>query len=362
MHPLDPPQKTGPQPYHQGGFVGNDPWYGKDVFYKIDAEAWCGSSRVDISQVPWPATILRWNDEWFWLEVAWVRKCDVLLPKQAVAYFSELIAKDPDNAQWWCRRADAKCGEGAISDYSEAIRLDPRNVDAYRGRAYDRKCLEHYESAILDLTEAMHLDSNNADILWERASVRQLKGDYELALSDLTEAIRLDPNDTCAFASRAEVRSQLGNLDGAVQDLTEIIRLDPNNDRAYTSRAEILFNRGDIEATINDYVEVLKTHPDHYRLTERVAWWRATHPDEAHRNGKQAVEFATRLCETPVFSWQMIITAAAYAEAGDFESAVTWAERAMFSNDVGEANQRRLDLYRRNQPYREPPVMNIDFR
>lgn len=362
MHLLDPPNIIGPQPYHQGGFVGNDPWYGKDVFYKVDAEAWCGSSRVDISQLPWPATILRWNDEWFWLEIAWVRKSDVLFPKQAVAYFSELIAQDPQNAEWWCRRADAQRGEDAIRDYSEAIRLDPENVAAFRGRAYARKSLNNYESAILDLTAALHLDSSNAEILCERASVRQLKGDCELAIADLTDAIRIDPNDICAFASRAELRSQMSDFEGALLDLTEIIRLAPDNDRAYIDRAEILFIQGDIEATINDYVEALRIQPGNYRLIERVAWWRATHPNVTHRDGKQAVEFAKLLCETPLWPEQMIITAAACAEAGDFESAVSWAEKAMAWKHIGEADQRRLDLYRQNQPYRETPVMNINGR
>lgn len=356
---MAPPNVIGPQPYHNGGFVGNDPWYGKSVFYKIDAEAWCGSSRVDISQLPWPAKILRRNDDFYWLEIAWVRKCDVLFPEQAVAYFSELIAKDPKNPQLWCQRADAGTIESAIHDFTEAIRLDPANVRAYRGRASVRELIDDFDLALIDYTEAVRLDPMNAEVYCERASVRQLKGNFELAISDFSEAIRIDSNCISAFAGRAKLRSQMGELESALEDLTEIIRLDPDDDRAYIDRAEILFNRGDINGTIEDYVEALRILPGNWRLTQRVAWWRATHPDEKCRDGKQAVEFAKRLREIPFWPEEMKITAAACAETRDFETAVEWAEKAMSWGNVSVEDQNRLDLYRARQPYRETPVMNV---
>ena len=76
------------------------------------------------------------------------------------------------------------------------------------------------------------------------------------------------------------------------------------------------------------------------------------------RNGKKAVESATRAGE--LSSWKdgnvVDTIAAAYAEAGDFDSAVKWQTQAnaLFSEPDDKKNgESRLELYRNKKPYRE---------
>lgn len=62
-----------------------------------------------------------------------------------------------------------------------------------------------------------------------------------------------------------------------------------------------------------------------------LASLRATCPDEKHRNGQQAVEYATKACELTAWKnggW-IDSLAAAYAEAGDFDKAVEWQQKGM---------------------------------
>jgi tetratricopeptide (TPR) repeat protein len=80
------------------------------------------------------------------------------------------------------------------------------------------------------------------------------------------------------------------------------------------------------------------------------------------RDGKQAVEYATKACELD--GWEdatsLETLAAAYAESGDFTKAIEWQTKAMKEeppNVDGEKSEMRLrlDLYKQNKPCRDEP-------
>jgi hypothetical protein len=92
-----------------------------------------------------------------------------------------------------------------------------------------------------------------------------------------------------------------------------------------------------------------------------LAWALATSPDGAIRNGKEAVQWATKACESA--KWTNIFNigtlAAAHAEAGDFGDAVKYAKMAIKNADPAKdadfikGAEDRLKLYKDRQPYRE---------
>jgi len=77
------------------------------------------------------------------------------------------------------------------------------------------------------------------------------------------------------------------------------------------------------------------------------------------RNGKRAVEYATKACE--LTAWKvgdhLDTLVAAYAEAGQFSDAVRWEEKALedpaFAKSDGTDARARLELYRAGKPFRE---------
>jgi hypothetical protein len=82
-------------------------------------------------------------------------------------------------------------------------------------------------------------------------------------------------------------------------------------------------------------------------------------PEAKLRDGKQAVEYATKGCE--LTRWKdpdlIPVLAAATAETGDYDAAVKWQEKALELVTVGAAKKefrRRLELYHARRPYRGP--------
>jgi tetratricopeptide (TPR) repeat protein len=214
----------------------------------------------------------------------------------------------------------------AIADFTKAIELDPTYVTAYssRGLAWQKK--SQYENAIADFTEVIRLDPTDFGAYHDRGDTQALRLDYDKAIADYSEAIRLLPTYAAAYHDRGLAWAAEHEHDQAIADLSEAIRLDPDEAAPYSRRA----------------------------------WIWATCPDAAYRDGKRAVESATRACE--ISEWNdpndMNTLAAACAEAGDWGAAVKWQSKAIeqSSDEKQKADYRtRLSLYRDKRPYREPP-------
>jgi tetratricopeptide (TPR) repeat protein len=126
-----------------------------------------------------------------------------------------------------------------------------------------------------------------------------------------------------------------------------------------TNRAFYWYEHGDHRRTVSAYREALKTDPNNQSALNGLAWLVATCPDPKYRNGRLAVELATRACERvewaePSF---MDTLSTAYAEAGDFESAICLEREAIANLLPGDANlavfRERLALFESHKPYRD---------
>jgi tetratricopeptide (TPR) repeat protein len=97
------------------------------------------------------------------------------------------------------------------------------------------------------------------------------------------------------------------------------------------------------------------------------ARWQATYPVAELRNGPEAIENASKACE--LTNWKtgtyVDTLAAAYAEAGDFASAIEWQKKAI---DLLTEEERpllqpdfesRLKLYESGQPARQSIVRTV---
>lgn len=122
-----------------------------------------------------------------------------------------------------------------------------------------------------------------------------------------------------------------------------------------------LLQRGEARVAISYYREALKYNANSYQAQNDLAWVLSTHPDDSLRNGKEAIRLITQAVNSrPANAYSLLDTkAAAYAEDKQFEKAVATAQKAvemaesLGNHEFAKRIDRRLQLYRARQPYRD---------
>jgi tetratricopeptide (TPR) repeat protein len=257
----------------------------------------------------------------------WVKADLVVAFGQAIDHFSREI-EDHATASAYNKRGliylEQREPDLAFYDFSEALQIDPKCADACNNRGlalFDKK---EFDKAISDYSESLRLDPESAHVYRNRGLAWFAKKEYDKAIADFTRVLHLDPRNALGHNSRGLVWSAKQDYARALEDFTEAVRLDPKNPWAFNNHA----------------------------------WLLATCSDPKLRNGKKAVESATRACKLSRWKepYALGTLAAAYAEAGDFEKAVKWQKKMLEmlpENDPQlETSRARLELFERKEPYR----------
>ena len=122
-------------------------------------------------------------------------------------------------------------------------------------------------------------------------------------------------------------------------------------------RGSLYYRLGDYRQALADHQAALELDPDDAATLNHLAWLRAVCPDDAVRDGAEAIRLATRACELTEYTTAGYVDtlAAAYAESGRFDDAVRWQEKArnLVSEDHKADYESRLELYRSGRPFRD---------
>lgn len=277
------------------------------------------------------------------------------------------------------------CLDKAIEDATEAIRIDPKNAIAHSWRAIYWERKRHFDHAIADYSEAIRLEPST-DFYRMRADAWRAKREYDNAIADYSEAIRLNNARrwelAFAYNGRGEARLAKNQYEKAIDDFTEAIRLEGMR-VAYDNRRAAWRALGRFQAILADLTEQAEANPDGSEFWRELAWFLATCPDPALRNGHKAIDYAAKARELTAitvpewmagtntepqlaawlrqsrergYSDDAATLAAAYAEAGGFDEAIRWQTKAIElsrSDDESQEHRRRLELYERREIYRD---------
>ena len=181
-------------------------------------------------------------------------------------------------------------------------------------------------------------------------------------IQDLSMAIARSPRDPKFYVERAQAYEANGQYKTALADLDQAMTLRPDRAKYIYLRGIAYAYAGDDQAAKQDFARAEAMDPGSAESYNARGWLMATAPDPRMRDGKKAVESATRACV--MTSWNdpdMLGTlAAAYAETGDFADAIKWQQKAVDLTSPTllvtlNERQARLALYQNHRPWRPAP-------
>jgi tetratricopeptide (TPR) repeat protein len=152
-----------------------------------------------------------------------------------------------------------------------------------------------------------------------------------------------------------------GEFDKAIEHFDELVELS-QHPWDHLWRGKTLYLLGRYADACNSYELVLQLIPGDCSAMYHLAHIKASCENPALRDGKSAVDLATRVCE--VSEWKnwvdVTVLAAAYAETANWEQAERYASIALelAPDDEKDRRKQRLDQYRRHQPFRSSPEIN----
>ena len=259
--------------------------------------------------------------------------------------------------------ADKRDYGRAIADYNEALRINPLYALAYYHRFMAQQKQPGDAGSNTGPKEAPSPAVNPKDAAGynKRGIAWAEKRDFDRAIADYNEALLLNPQYAFAYYNRGNAWRNKRDFDRAIADYGEALRINPQYAFAYYHRGNAWIDKGDYSRAIADYNEALRLNPQSATVHNSAAWLLATAPVAGVRNGVRAVELARKAADLSASKDADILDtlAAAYAEAGNFADAVRWQEKALefseFAKNQGDAARKRLEGYRKGQPYHQTP-------
>ncbi len=184
------------------------------------------------------------------------------------------------------------------------------------------------------------------------------EGHLDEAEAQLRQALADQPADTAARYNLGIVLAQRGAWHEATAALAAVAAAEPGNAAAHTNLGVCLERLGRRSLARDAYRQALAAAPVNALAGNNLAWLEATAADPTLRNGEEAVAVAERLAAATPSAAVLDTLAAAYAEAGRFDDALTAARRARsLAAPSNQALAREIDAriaeYRAGRPHRE---------
>ena len=277
--------------------------------------------------------------------------------------------------------------------FDKAIEIDPQAPTALLQRARVLALRGERPEALADLDKALELKPDEAIPLILRARILQQANQTDKALADLEQVLLKQPNHPAALELRgliaadnrdyaaairdfrrlrdrnennAMVHGQLGMLHlaakqprAAIREFTRAIEIDPGQFGSWRGRSDAEISIGQHKKAKDDLEKALSINPEDDGVLNNLAWLLATSPVDDLRNGKRAIELATKACKVTEWKEAHVIStlAAGYAETGDFDLAKQYSEQAIEAgSDVEEVKkqlEKELESYQKGRPWRE---------
>lgn len=291
---------------------------------------------------------------------------------RAVQCYNDALAISPNNrlTHGYLALALLQAGNeaGAMTHFEQAVDgvERDRNLSALGGTLGSR-FLErgNPDAAGAVLNESLRLRPRSIETLNNLAVLYFQQRRLPEALGYCDAALAIDPDSAATRANRGVFLVAAGQTEDGLRELARAIELAPRDVATRSTLADAQLRSGQPAAAIEVFRQGLQLQTDWWEGCRQLGWLLATHSDDRLRNGREALELATRYRaasgERDVRALDLL--AAAQAEVGDFDQAMATAREAVErwqavdpSGASVVAAEQRLRQYERQMAWREPPM------
>ena len=283
--------------------------------------------------------------------------------ERAVTLYEEILTANDTDDEAHFRLAgsllalgDAGRGERHLR---RAIALNPEHPGAHFALAMFLTSEGRRTEGARHLERAADLAPENLSWRLQRAQVRASSGNTAGAVSELQQIVTRDPGMVEARRMLSAVLVGTGRTEEAVVQLQALVALTPEDLQARFNLGLKLFETGRYAEARRTLDDTLARFPGDVATRHLLARLLAVSPEETVRDGARAVELAQSVVDEQPALDHLETLAMALAEAGRFDDAVSWQQRALERERQaagGNSPQRldRLALYQARQPLRAP--------
>jgi tetratricopeptide (TPR) repeat protein len=193
------------------------------------------------------------------------------------------------------------------------------------------------------------------------------QGRLDEAVERFQKVLALDPQSTSSRVGLGVACFKMGRVDEAIVLFQKVLEIDPNIAEAHYDLGCGLLQMGRTDEAFIHFQKAVAIEPDILETRDpaennNLAWVLATSPEATYRNGAFAVKLAENACRRTHYQEKTMMgtLAAAYAETGRFDEAISTAQKACAlasqsgKQELLEEYQYMLALYLKHQPFHYP--------
>jgi Tfp pilus assembly protein PilF len=196
---------------------------------------------------------------------------------------------------------------------------------------------------------------------YELGYTLERKGDLSGAVKHYLEAIKINPGLAKAYNELGVILVGYNKVKAAIIYFSKALQIDPAYAGAHYNLGKIYFNQKDTEKAIFHYKKALQSNPDMTQALYHLSWILSGCNNDKFRNGQKAIQLAEKLCQITQYDEPLAMDAlaAAYAENGRYDEAVSIAQKALKQalkkgpEKLIHGLKQRLKLYQNKIPYRQ---------
>jgi arylsulfatase A-like enzyme/tetratricopeptide (TPR) repeat protein len=285
--------------------------------------------------------------------------------EQATSLFKKALEIHPDCAEAYYNLGNISILQGRMDEatehWIESLRIKPDQADVLKNLGKVSFQKGKVEDAIGYWKRSIHVNPEQPDVYSNLGFALSKKGDINQAIEYYLIAVKLDPGYYQAHTNLAMLLAEKGKITEALQHWTQSLEIEPKQAAAHRELGMVLARQNKVAEAVLHLREAVHLNPNQPGVLNYLAWILATYQDKTVHNPKEAVRFAQKACQLTDYKYAELLDtlAVAYAAAGQFDKAITTAQKAVdLAIASGRAEQAqvirdRLKLYRNSEPYQE---------